>query len=1139
MIKGLHHSHSESPLDKADYSTATEARKMLDMLDTGGQFTFQTFADRKDSKANLARVFHGTLDSCSANLQDLNKQGAGIFVTINKTDLKGRSQSNVTDIRALFIDFDKVNPERVDTLQALPLPPSMIVESSPNKHHAYWILGSGEIALDDFKPLQKRLIGFFKDDGADNIHDLPRVLRLAGFYHQKNERNFTRVISTGKKYSADELKAWVNDLPQPIEAAPQPQKTKQLPTPKNRPFTDATDDASKIEDALRFISPDAYETWYKIGAAIHSALGESGFYLFDRWSSQSSKYNAAETSKQYRESSRLTEITIATVFKLAIDNGWKPPKQNDFENANAEILKFIKQDDDAPSFNAWDIKWIYSGLTKAKLIAKLETETEQQQILELSLELASKLSLSYPHVYSKIGIYKAIGNATQGKLKPEILNAIIDRVFYSVDKRHSNALELVQVDNWGKHTVETVETLDGVNIAYSGLIIVQAPTGYKKTEVVGKRFINHAKVNNKLSLAIAHRVSLIADLCDRLELQSYAEIKKDKTLASVAEAVGMCVHSATHKSLTPFINKVTHVFIDEISQVIRCLADSTFDKKRHVANEIYNTLRRLIAEAECVIVADANIDQMTLNFLESCRPNERFNVVQVLPVDQGKKAVFCTDENDLLCEVARRLAEGQKVWIATDSKKWAESIIASGMLAHDENMILIDADTKKIDPKVQAFLENPNEESKKYDLIFASPTISSGVSINHNQFDFVAGYFSGKSVAPTDAYQMLGRVRQCLDYMICIPAKPYSYHGEKSVINGIDEIYQQDNRHLKVNDFANLYQSIITEHENALLAFSESLLWILESKKIKIERFTGMANHAESEYALKTIRSLLNDERKQQLIDAPCITEEQAKQIDRKELKTAEDLNALKALQIKINLGYAHTHKLTESDLALNPADLKRFNAFRGLTTVYDESAENPLSQQFNDQRAKAYKEILGNLKPDSTFGRDEITAIMSYVVQHRFRFALLGIVSAKLGRIYRDKKGNVKPCTFSSPKEMTQEFLEIIKRLGLRTKDARTKESKNTNASRLQLSEVVKSVSQVAFNTISNSSSETKIARENLYQLDASAWETITTHADRLVIKKGLKPLPIVLEIRKEIAAHVANDDFDWIEPIPIQNIP
>lgn len=793
-------------------------------------------------------------------------------------------------------------------------------------------------------------------------------------------------------------------------------------------------------------------------------------------------------------------------------------------------------DNNPSSFNAWDIKWINSELSQKQLIAKLETETEEQRILELSLELANKMSLSYPHVYSRIGIYKTIANVTKDKLKPEILDAIVRRAFYGVEKRHKIALGLVQVESWGKHTVRTVETLHGVNIAYSGLIIVNAPTGYFKTELIGKEFIKHAKQHDKLSITIAHRVSLIADLCDRLGLSSYEEIKKDKSLASVIESLGICINSLVKMPFKQFISKASHVFIDEISQVIRVFGSDILGKG---ASAIHDAFKMLIAEAECVIVADANIDQMTLNFLESCRPNQSFTVIEVLPVDQGKRGVFCTDENELLGEIARRLAEGQKVWIATDSKAWAESIIASGIVDHANEVILIDADTKEISPQVQAFLKNPNEESKKYDLIFASPTISSGVSINHDQFDFVAGYFSGKTVSPTDAYQMLGRVRQCKDYMICLPAKPYSYHGEIGVINGIDEIYQQDNRQLAVNDFANLYQSIKTERENANLAFSESLLWILESKKFTLERFIAKTSHADNEFVLKAVRSQLKEERIQALINAPIITDEQAKQIDKKELRTEDESIALEALKIKNSLGYAHTHKLTESDLVLNPADLKRFNAFRGLTTVYDESNENPISQRFNDQRAKAYKEILGDLKTDSTFGKDEIMAVMSYVVQHRFRFAMLGIVHSKFGRIYRDKKGNPKPYTFKSAKMMTQDFLEIIRRLGISTKDARTKESKNTNAKRLQVSNDVKSVSQVVFNTISNSGSETKTERENLYQIDAGTWETTAAHADRLVLKNGLKPLPIVLETRKEIAVQVANDDLNWIDAVPIQNIP
>ena len=324
---------------------------------------------------------------------------------------------------------------------------------------------------------------------------------------------------------------------------------------------------------------------------------------------------------------------------------------------------------------------------------------------------------------------------------------------------------------------------------------------------------------------------------------------------------------------------------------------------------------------------------------------------------------------------------------------------------------------------------------------------------------------------------------------------------------------------------------------NAQLAFAESLLWILESKKFKLERFTTQGTHAGNEYVLKVIRSQLNEERKQQLIDAPCITEEQAEKIERLKLKTSEQLNALEALKVKISLGYAHSYKLTEADLLLKPADLKRFNAFRGLTTVYDDSNENAVSRKFNDQRAKAYKEILGNLKPNSTFGKDEITAVMTYVVQERFRFAMLGIVNNKFGRIYRDKKGNVKPYTFKSLKQMTQDFLELLRRIGISTKDTRTKASKNTNANRLQCSDEVKKCLTSGICYIANSVSETKTDRENLYQISAASWEAIEHHADRLVIKKGLKPLPIVLETRRGIAAHVANDDFIWIDAVPIKN--
>lgn len=206
----------------------TEAQRMLNMLDAGGEFTFQTFADADKSK-NLVHICHGSLEAHFDTLARLNGQGAGIFVTVNQTDLKGRTSDNITRVRALWVDFDKVDPERVQRLQDMPFAPNLIVESSAGKHHAYWILDAenGAIPLDQFSELQKRLIHHFADDGADKaVHDLPRVMRLAGFYHCKGEPFMTRVVHSDAWYEVQELIEWVQSLPMPEAAKPEAQVAK-------------------------------------------------------------------------------------------------------------------------------------------------------------------------------------------------------------------------------------------------------------------------------------------------------------------------------------------------------------------------------------------------------------------------------------------------------------------------------------------------------------------------------------------------------------------------------------------------------------------------------------------------------------------------------------------------------------------------------------------------------------------------------------------------------------------------------------------------------------------------------------------------------------------------------------------------
>lgn len=161
---------------KADLS---EAHRFLKRLDPdAATWTFQTFddnADRKDRR--LARVMHGTLEQHGAELTRLQSQGAGIYVTVNETDGKGRTAKNVTRARAVFVDLDGAPLEPVKEW----LPPHIITSTSPGRYHVFWRVEG--LPLDTFTRAQKALIQRFHADPS--VHDLPRVMRLPGFHHQK------------------------------------------------------------------------------------------------------------------------------------------------------------------------------------------------------------------------------------------------------------------------------------------------------------------------------------------------------------------------------------------------------------------------------------------------------------------------------------------------------------------------------------------------------------------------------------------------------------------------------------------------------------------------------------------------------------------------------------------------------------------------------------------------------------------------------------------------------------------------------------------------------------------------------------------------------------------------------------------
>jgi len=167
-----------------------EAEKFLKKIAKNSKVTFQIFPERKGSKVKPYQATK-TWDSIKNQLVKSNDNGAGIFFMVNEGDGLGRKTENVKKVRALFLDLDGEPLETV-TLSNF-FKPDIIVETSEKRYHCYWLCNDCD--LKSFSSTQKKLAEKF--NGDPSVHDLPRVMRIPGFFHNKKEQPFLSKILKG------------------------------------------------------------------------------------------------------------------------------------------------------------------------------------------------------------------------------------------------------------------------------------------------------------------------------------------------------------------------------------------------------------------------------------------------------------------------------------------------------------------------------------------------------------------------------------------------------------------------------------------------------------------------------------------------------------------------------------------------------------------------------------------------------------------------------------------------------------------------------------------------------------------------------------------------------------------------------
>ena len=236
------------------------------------------------------------------------------------------------------------------------------------------------------------------------------------------------------------------------------------------------------------------------------------------------------------------------------------------------------------------------------------------------------------------------------------------------------------------------------------------------------------------------------------------------------------------------------LYIDEVSQVRRHLNATTFMKNRNYLQNL-QVLKTLIRKAKQIIIMDANMDPVDIEWIENIRGKKL--KVFINEATPRKQTIAIVENEQQLVRMAKcEMAKGRKIAIAHNGGvKHHEPL--RRILGKDKNILVINSKTID-DEKVQNALNNPNEEFGKYDAVIYSPSVQSGVSYDIKKvFHRVYGIFSNCTNSSGDACQMLNRVRHPMDKTTIVCVKQYP-SAETRTVKQLMDIIRSLRQHLEL-----------------------------------------------------------------------------------------------------------------------------------------------------------------------------------------------------------------------------------------------------------------------------------------------------------------------------------------------------
>ena len=305
------------------------------------------------------------------------------------------------------------------------------------------------------------------------------------------------------------------------------------------------------------------------------------------------------------------------------------------------------------------------------------------------------------------------------------------------------------------------------------IVALKSAKGTGKTEWLTRQ-VEKALANGQRVLVASHREQLAIFTGNRFSIDYRRELRTSQTKGVFGYS--LCVDSLHPEGNPPFNPEHWEgavVVIDEVEQVIWHLLNSNTCLSHRVAilKCFKELLQTVVSTGGQIYIADADLSPLSLRYIQQLigYPVTTWVVENTYNPNQGKRQLFTYEGHNpsqLVADLVKAIGEGEKPFIMTGAQKlkskWGTQNLEAYLKKKFPQKRILRIDSESVsNPEHQAYgcMGNLNALLPLYDIVIASPTIETGVSIDIKRH-FTSVWAIAQGTQTVEAVcQALARVR--------------------------------------------------------------------------------------------------------------------------------------------------------------------------------------------------------------------------------------------------------------------------------------------------------------------------------------------------------------------------------------------